>query len=336
MSTKTKKRGGFVDIKLRGAPDSDNSEEEENKVSRPSPLVKKGLTKVGKKKGDSAAASPVNVPQSPTISYGTLSHSNEVAAVSTLETPVITNVVSDVISYTSNITTENNDTSITDKLQEESNDDTAVTDTVKAESNDTAYIEAHWDEDAKRQETISMKKISSNSSINNESKVKVDTPKTPLADSKEQVETLKTSPIPFVPSNVPRRKRETTAVARPVYLPDEDDGVDVGVVSSKPAATKSKSIVSPSNEIDDFVPTLDYNYDDMSDENRNLPVVRHSPPHSPLTTTTRTRSIDSADASGVEEILAVRKEKIKSKKGNKTKERNKKKSKEEYSESLDL
>lgn len=273
-------------------------------VSRPSPLVKKGLTKVGKKKGDSAVASPVTLTQSPVTISETTSKSSEISAISLpLDASAVANVVPEVSSYTS---------------------------TPSAEATcDTTYIEAHWGEESKGQKA-EIKKISSNSSINNELKVKIDTPKTPQKDTKAKVDSPKSPPVPLVSANVPRRKRETTAAARPTYLPDEDDSVETSIVTSRP---KSKSNILPTNEIDEFVPTLDYNYDDMSDDNKSSSTVMRSPPHSPLTTTARTRSIDSADGSGVEEIQAIRKEKIKSKKGDK---KSKRKSKQEYSESLDL
>ena len=303
LSAKNKKKGGFVDIKLRGAPDSDNSEEEEKKVSRPSPLVKKGLTKVGKKKGDSALSSPVNLPPSPVVSLSDLSIANEVTTNALpLEAPAVVNTVSDV----------------------------SVATTIPEESN-TSYIEAHWGAEVPEQ-GVKIKKISSNSSINNELKVKVDSPKSPLNITKAKTDAPNTPPLPMIPANVPRRKRETATVARPMYLADEDDSIDSSVIASKPTGN-SKSTVLPTNEIDDFIPNAEYNYEDMSDDNKSSPVLLRSPPHSPLTTTTRTRSIDSADGSGVEEILAVRKEKIKSKRVDK---KGKRKPKQEYSESLDL
>ena len=275
------------------------------------------MTKVGKKKGDSAVASPVNLPHSPVTVNEITSKLNEISAISLpSDTPAIVHVAPDVSSYTSTIAAG-------------SNSDSAI-DSMPAGSNcDTTYIEAHWGEDSKGL-GAEIKKIPSNSSINNESKVKIDTPKTALTDTKAKVDSPKSPPLPLIPANVPRRKRETAAAARPIYLPDEDDSIESSVITSKP---KSKSNGLPTNEIDEFVPSLDYNYDDMSDDNKSSSAVRRSPPHSPLTTTTRTRSIDSADGSGVEVIQAVRKEKIKSKKGDK---KSKRKSKQEYSESLDL
>ena len=159
MSAKNKKKGGFVDIKLRGAPDSDNSEEEEKKVSRPSPLVHKGLTKVGKKKGDSALSSPDNLPPSPVVSLSDLSITNEVTTNALpLEASAVVNIVSDV----------------------------SVATTIPEESN-TSYIEAHWGAEVP-EKGVKIKKISSNSSINNELKVKVDSPKSPVNITKAKTD----------------------------------------------------------------------------------------------------------------------------------------------------